>query len=199
LKELYDALRHLARRYHSRWSTLDDALIRIRASDGEGRNTPGEPARRMLVNAFRVQTYVDDTRDRYRTDVANAKRKLGKPLAEALGHILTIELGEEMLEEIDAAERRRWAEQSEADRHERPSAEYGPLIDALHKAGVARGNYTVLSEVEVGAIARYIRKKVDQRLAELPPIRTGAETRGQDGRLHPFWNAYRLPVNDPGS
>ncbi|WCT74185.1 hypothetical protein PQ455_02835 [Sphingomonas naphthae] len=199
MKDLYDALKLLARRYHSRWSALDDALTRIRASDGEGRNTPGEPARRMLLNAFRVQTYVEDTRDRYRTDITNAKRKLAKPLAEALGHIITIELGEEMLAEIDAAEGRRLTELGEAEQCERPSADYGPLIDALHKAGVARGNYTALTPVEIAAIARYIRKKIDQRLAELPPIRTGAETHSSKGRLHPFWNAYGLPEDGQGS
>lgn len=198
MKDVYAALKHLARRYNSRWSAIDDALDRIHASDGEGRNTPGEPARRMLANAFRVQTYVDDTRERLRTDVANAKRKLGKPLAEALGHIITIELGEQMIEEVNAAEQQRLKEQSEAQRQEKVSAEYGPLIDALHEAGVARGNYTVLTPVEVDAIACYIRRKVDQRLTDLPPLRTAAETRTPDGRLHPFWNAYRLPADPQG-
>lgn len=54
----------------------------------------------------------------------------------------------------------------------------------------------MLTPVEVDAIARYIRRKVDQRLTDLPPLRTAAETRTPDGRLHPFWNAYRLP-DDP--
>lgn len=196
MNDLATAFKHLARRFNARWSVIDDALARIRANDGDRVNAGGEPARRMLVNAFRVQTYVDDTRDRLRTDRANAIRKLEKPLAEALGHIVTIELAEQMLAEVDAAERRRWAEQSAADRQEQPAAEYGPLISALHRHGVARGNYTVLKPAEIEAIARYIRRKVEQRLGELPPIRTAADMRGPGGKRHPFWNPYRMPMGD---
>ncbi len=198
MKDLTTTLKYLARRFHGRWSAIDDALARIRANDGDRFGPGGEPARRMLVNAFRVQTYVDETRERLRTDRANAIRKLEKPLAEALGHIVTIELAEQMIAEVDAAERRRRAEVSAADQDEKASAEYGPLIGALHRQGVARGNYTVLTPVEIEAIARYIRRKVEQRLGTLPPIRTAADMRGPGGRVHPFWNPYRMPVRDQG-
>lgn len=196
MKDLAAALKYLARRFNGRWSAIDDALARIRANDGDRLGPGGEPARRMLANAFRVQTYVDDTRDRLRTDRANAIRKLEKPLAEALGHIVTIELAEQMIAEVDAAERRRWTERDAAEAQEQPSAEYGALIAALRRHGIARGNYTVLTPVEIEAIARYIRRKVEQRLGALPPIRTAADMRGVGGKVHPFWNPYRMPVRD---
>ncbi|PZT91991.1 hypothetical protein [Sphingomonas sp.] len=199
MKDLTTTLKYLARRFNGRWSAIDDALARIRANDGDQRGTAGEPARRMLVNAFRVQTYVDDTRDRLRTDRANAIRKLEKPLAEALGHIVTIELAEQMIAEVDAAERRRWQEQGAAERQEADSTEYGPLIAALRRHGVSRGNYTVLTAVEIEAIARYIRRKVEQRLGSLPPIRTAADMRSPGGKRHPFWNPFRMPVRDKAS
>ncbi|MEN2747130.1 hypothetical protein [Sphingomonas sp. T9W2] len=199
MKDLTTTLKYLAHRFNGRWSAIDDALARIRANDGDQRGTAGEPARRMLVNAFRVQTYVDDTRDRLRTDRANAIRKLEKPLAEALGHIVTIELAEQMIAEVDAAERRRWQEQGAAERQEADSTEYGPLIAALRRHGVSRGNYTVLTAVEIEAIARYIRRKVEQRLRSLPPIRTAADMRSPGGKRHPFWNPFRMPVRGKAS
>lgn len=196
MKDLTAAFKYLARRFNGRWSAIDDALARIRANDGDKLNAAGEVARRTLANAFRVQTYVDDTRDRLRTDRINAMRKLEKPLAAALGQIVTIELADQLIAEVDAAERRRRKEQRAAERQEDESAEYGPLINALHRHGVARGNYTVLTPVEIEAIARYIRRKVEQRLEALPPIRTAADMRGPGGKRHPFWNPFRLPVHD---
>ena len=193
MNTLFDAFKHLARRYHSRWSYLDDVLLRIRVHDDGGRTPEGERARRTLANAFRVQNYPGPTRDALKSDRAMAMRKLGQPLADALGHIVTIELADQMLAALDDAERDRWSERSDAEVEERPASPYGPLITALHRHGVDRGNYHVLTEVELDAIARYIRRKVEQRLTQLPPIRTATQTRSPEGRLHPFWNPYRAP------
>lgn len=190
---LFDAFKYLARRYHGRWSRLDDALLRIRAHDDGGRSAEGERARRMLDNAFRVQTYPGSTRDALQTDRSNALRKLGKPLAEALGHIITIELADQMLDALSDAERARWQERDDAEAEEGKTSPYGPLIDAFHRHGVDRGNYNVLTDVEHAAIARYVRRKVEQRLGPLPPIRSASETQSSHGRLHPFWDPYRMP------
>jgi hypothetical protein len=193
VETLFDAFKYLARRYHSRWGYLDDVLLRTRAHDDGGRSPEGERARRTLANAFRVQNYPGPTRDALKTDRAMAMRKLGQPLADALGHIITIELADQMLDALDEAERDRWSERDDADVEERATSAYGPLITALRRHGVDRGNYHVLTEVEIDAIARYIRRKVEQRLTRLPPIRTGDQTRSPKGRLHPFWNPYRAP------
>lgn len=192
METLLDALKYLARRYHGRWSRLDDVLLRIRANDGGGRNTDGERSRRTLENAFRVQSYLRPTRDALYTDRSNALRKLGAPLSEALGHIITIELADQMLEALEEAERARWKELGDAETEEGNASYYGPLITNLHRHGVVRGNYHVLLDVEYAAIARYIRRKVEQRLGPLPPIRSASETRSPTGRLHPFWNPYRM-------
>lgn len=190
---LFDAFKQLARRYYGRWGYLDDVLLRIRAHDDGGRSPEGERTRRMLDNAFRVQTYIGPTRDTLHTDRSNALRKLGQPLAEALGHIITIELAEQMLEALDEAEHARWQERGDAEAEEGKTSPYGPLIDAFHRHGVDRGNYYVLTDIEFSAVARYIRRKVEQRLGPLPPIRSASETRSPHGRLHPFWNPYRMP------
>lgn len=190
---LFDAFKYLARRYHGRWSRLDDVLLRIRAHDDGGRSPEGERARRTLDNAFRVQTYVGPTRDALYTDRSNALRKLGQPLAEALGHIITIELADQMLEALEEAEHARWQERGDAEAEEGKTSPYGPLIDAFHRHGVDRGNYNVLTDTEHAAIARYIRRKVEQRLGPLPPIRSASETRSPHVRLHPFWDPYRVP------
>lgn len=190
---LFDAFKHLARRYHGRWSRLDDVLLRIRAHDDGGRSPEGERTRRTLDNAFRVQTYPGSTRDALKTDRSNALRKLGKPLAEALSHIITIELANQMLDALSDAERARWQERDDAEAEESTTSPYGPLIEALHRHCVDRGNYYVLTDIEHDAIARYIRRKVEQRLAPLPPIRSAFQTRTPHGRLHPFWNPYRMP------
>ncbi|MCA1199266.1 hypothetical protein K9B35_14940 [Sphingomonas sp. R647] len=192
METLFDALKYLARRYHGRWSRLDDALLRIRAEDDGGRSKEGERARRTLINAFRVQAYLGPTRDTLYADRSNAIRKLGEPLSEALGHIITIELADQMLEALEEAERARGQERDDAEAVEGSSSSYGPLITALHRHGVNRGNYHVLLDVEYAAIARYIRRKVEQRLAPLPPIRSASEMRSPHGRLHPFWNPYRM-------
>ncbi len=191
---LFNAFKHLARRYHGRWSRLNDVLLRIRAHDDGGRSPEGERARRMLDNAFRVQTYVGPTRDALYTDRSNALRRLGQPLAEALGYIITIELADQMLEALQEAEHARWQERDDAEAEEGKTSPYGPLIAALHRHGVDRGNYNVLTDIEHAAIARYVRRKVEQRLGPLPPIRSASETRSPHGRLHPFWNAYRMPL-----
>ncbi len=190
---LFDAFKLLARRYHGRWGYIDDILLRIRAHDNGGRTTEGERARRTLENAFRVQSYPGPTRDALKTDRAMALRKLGKPLSEALGHIITIELADHMLEALDEAEIERWRERDDADLEQSPASPYAGLIAALYRHGIDRGNYHVLGETEHAAIARYIRRKVEQRLGTLPPVRNAAQTRSPEGRLHPFWNPYRMP------
>ena len=192
MESLFDAFKFLARRYHSRWSYLDDVLLRIRANDNGGRTAEGERSRRMLENAFRVQSYTGSTRDALKTDRANALRKLGKPLAEALGHIITVELTDRTLEALDEAETERWRERSDADLEQSAASPYAGLIEALFRHGVDRGNYHVLTDVEHAAIARYIARKVEQRLGRLPPIRNAVGVRSPEGRLHPFWNPYRM-------
>ena len=44
-----------------------------------------------------------------------------------------------------------------------------------------------------------IRRKVEQRLGSLPPIRTAADMRSPGGKRHPFWNPFRMPVRDKAS
>ena len=44
------------------------------------------------------------------TDRAMALRKLGAPLSEALGHIITIQIADQMLEVLKEAEIERWRE-----------------------------------------------------------------------------------------
>ncbi|WP_242154031.1 hypothetical protein [Sphingomonas sp. BAUL-RG-20F-R05-02] len=193
MDDLIDALKLLARRYNSRWQSIDDALKRIRASDGAFKTGKGEQTRRLLANAFRVQSYPSATRERLTTDRNNALRKLGAPLAEALGHIITLELTEQMLTELDRAEKERSIEDDLAKADEESASVYGPLIAELKNHGVSRGSYSTLRAAEIAAIAKYINRKTEQRLVELPPIRTDKETRGPDGRRHPFWNPYHLP------
>ena len=98
-----------------------------------------------------------------------------------------------MLDALDEAEIERWRERDDADIEQSPASSYASLIAALHQHGVDRGNYHVLSATEHAAIARYIRRKVEQRLGGLPPIRDSTQTRSPEGRLHPFWNPYRMP------
>lgn len=191
MKDLHAVFKSLARRYHARWSRIDDALTLIRSHSGAN-TAEGERTRRTLNNAFRAQTYPDDIRDSLQTDRANALRKLGGPLNEALGHILTIELADEMLETLKSAERQRSCERSDAGEIEKRDTIYGPFIECLHRHGIVRGHHEILTENEWNVVARYIRQKVEQRVGHLPPIRTAQEMRSLNGRLHPFWNPYSL-------
>ena len=192
MKDLYDAFKHLARRYHARWSKLDDALTLVRSTSG-AKSANGERTRRMLLNAFRVQSYPENIQDRLNTDRLNAMRALGEPLSKALGHIITIELADEMLAALHDAERERWRETSDAEEFEKKDTVYGPFVRCMHRHGIVRGHHEVLTDDEWSVVARYIRRKVEQRVGDLPPIRTDKETRTAGGRLHPFWNAYWMP------
>jgi hypothetical protein len=194
MDELYAAFKHLARRFHGRWSRLDDALTRIRSTSG-AKTSEGERTRRMLVNAFRVQTYPDSIRGRLQTDRLNAMRALGEPLSKALGHIITIELAEEMLKALDDAERQRAREVDAASDFEKNDTVYGPFVAAMHNQGIVRGDHEVITEQEWAVIAKYVRRKVAARLRDVPPIRSNKECRTPDGRRHPFWNGYRMPLD----
>lgn len=184
--------KRLARKHHARWSKYDDALALLRSSDDGGRSTPGERARRLLQNARRVSNYPDRERDSLLTDRANIRRALDAPLSKALGLMVSLELVEGQLQEVERALKERRAQESELERdgHYR---EHRPLIDALHTLGIAHGHYSVLRPEEWRAIAMYIRRKVDARIKGLPRLRTDRETRGPDGRRHSFWDPFGLP------
>lgn len=192
MNELFAELKYLARKFHARWGKIDDALALLHVHDDGGRSAEGERSRRLLGNAFRVSTYPDSARKSLETDRANALKALGPPLREALGHIVTIELADLMLHEVDVVERERRVERNDAENVER-SGTYGPLIQKLHEHGVVRGHYTALTESELVAIARFIQRKAAQRVSSLRPLRTDAETRGQNGRRHSFWDQYHVP------
>jgi len=192
MNHLFRELKHIARKYHSRWSKIDDALALLHVTDDGGRSTEGEKSRRLLLNAFRVSTYPDSTRKTLETDRANALKALAKPLREALGNIVTIELADMMLRELDLVELERRIERRGAE-HEEKNGTYGPLIQKLHEYGVVRGHYTALTDVELTAIARFIQRKAAQRVASIKPLRTDRETRGPNGRGHTFWDPYHVP------
>lgn len=192
MQQLFTTVRYLSRRFHARWSAIDDALTLIRSSSGAA-TSEGERARRMLLNVFRQQTYTDSTREALRTDRANALKQLGQPLAEALGHIVTIELADEMLAALDQAEGERWRERSAAELVERGDTVYAPFIASLRRHGIVRGDHEVLTEREWAVVARYVCRRVEQRVGSLPPIRTDRETRRGGGRRHPFWDPYAAP------
>ncbi|MDR6115803.1 MULTISPECIES: hypothetical protein [unclassified Sphingomonas] len=194
MDELYAAFKHLARRFHGRWSRLDDALTLIRSTSG-ARPSEGERTRRMLLNAFRVQTYPSEIREALQTDRLNAMRALGDPLSKALGHIITIEFAEEMLRALDDAEGQRKRETAAAKKIEKTDQVYGPFIRAMHNHGIVRGDHEVMTEQDWAVVAKYIRRRVAARLRDVPPVRTYQETLTPDGRLHPFWNGYRMPVD----
>lgn len=192
MEHIFATIKHLARRFHSRWSAIDDALTLIRSGSGAP-SAEGERARRMLLNGFRQQTYPDSAREALRTDRANALKNLTKPLTEALGHIVTIELSDEQLKLLDQAEAERGKERSAAERVERKDTVYAPFIACLNRHGIVRGHHEALTDAEWAVVARYIRRRVEQRVGALPPIRTDREMRRGDRRLHPFWNAYAVP------
>lgn len=192
MNDLFRELKYIARKYHARWRKIDDALALLRATDDGGRSAEGEKSRRLLANAFRVSTYPDSTRKTLETDRANALKALAKPLREALGNIVTIELADMMLRELDLVELERRVERDQA-AHEERDGTYGPLIQKLHEHGVVRGHYTALTNVELAAIARFIQRKAAHRVAGLKPLRTDRETRGSDGRGHTFWDPYHVP------
>ncbi|WP_394648016.1 hypothetical protein [uncultured Sphingomonas sp.] len=194
MDELYAAFKHLARRFHGRWSRLDDALTLIRSTSG-AKTSEGERTRRMLLNAFRVQTYPSEIRKALQADRLNAMRALGDPLSKALGHIITIEFAEEMLRALDDVERQRGRAVDAASDFEKNDTVYGPFVAAMHRHGIVRGDHEVMTEQDWAVVAKYIRRKVAARLRDVPRIRTYQETLTPDGRLHPFWNSYRMPVD----
>jgi hypothetical protein len=190
---IFDFAKGLARKHYARWSRLEDALHLLHASDDGGRSTAGEQSRRLLMHAQGVSTYPSSTRNALKLDRANALAKVAQPLAEALGHIITIELAEERIRQIDEVENSRWlnSQKLKADGF---AEEHVDFIAAMHELGVSRGHYTVLRPEDLMAIGKFILRKYNQRVAELPRLRTDAETHGADGkRKHTFWNANRLP------
>lgn len=191
---IFAVAKHLARKYHARWGKLEDALHLLHASDDGGHSKAGEQARRLLMHAQGVSTYPDRTRQALQIDRANALAKLAQPLAEALGHIITIELAEELIGQIDEVEGSRWLSRYQL-KEDGFADEHIEFIKIMNDLDISRGHYTVLRPEDTRAIGKFILRKYHQRIAELPRLRTDAETRGEDGRRkHSFWDPYRPPV-----
>lgn len=191
---IFTLAKRLARKYYSRWGKMEDALHLLHASDDGGRSKAGEQSRRLLMHAQSVSTYPDRTRQALQVDRANALAKLAQPLSEALGHIITIELADELMGQIDEVEGSRWLSRHQL-KEEGYAEEHVEFIKIMHDLGVSRGHYTVLRREDITAIGKFVSRKYHQRTAELPRLRTDAETRGADGRRrHSFWDPYRLPT-----
>jgi len=191
LNDIAALARKLMRKHDARWSKFEDALERIRSVDGEmwspeGKGR-GEQARRFLANARRVSNYPRTDLDSLESDRTITTSKLAGPLSEVMGHLITLELIEVRMKELQRVEKERVRHRDDRvrDGHYR---EQIPLLEALHEFGVSHGNYRVLTREEVNAIARYIKRKVDARLADLPPLRTD-----RSKWKHTFWDAYRIP------
>jgi hypothetical protein len=191
LNDITALTRKLMRKHYARWSKFEDALERIRSVDGEmwspGSKGRGEQARRLLANARRVRNYPRADVDSLQSDRAITMSKLAGPLSEVMGHLVTLELIEVRMKELQRVENERVDHRDDRFR-DGYYREQIPLLEALHEFGVAHGNYRVLSREAVNAIARYIKRKVDARLADLPPLRTD-----RSKWKHTFWDAYRVP------
>lgn len=192
LNDIAALAKKLMRKHDARWSRFEDALERIRSVDGEmwtpeskGR---GEQARRLLANARRVSNYPRTDIDSLDTDRSNTIAKLAEPLSEVMGHLVALELIEVRMRNLERVEKERVNHRDDRVR-DGYYREQTPLLEALHEAGVAHGNYRVLTREEVNAIARYIKRKVDARLRDLPPLRTD---RANGPRKHTFWDAFRI-------
>ena len=68
--------------------------------------------------------------------------------------------------------------------------------EAVQAIAAARGDCEVIIHPQCFAQAGHFAGSDEQRLGALPPIRTAAAMRGPGGRVHPFWNPYRMPVRD---
>lgn len=194
MQPLLSDAKNIFRKFVARWQRFSDIVEALHVADNGGTDAAGEKARRLLANPQHKSTYPDKFREAIRVDRANALRGLRKPLAEAIGHIITIELADAELAGADDHERARWRNQIKSGAYE----DHIAFIQTLHAHGISHGHYNALTSVECAAIAKYIKRKATAVSRAAPALRTAAETRGEDGRKHLYWNAYQ-PSCEPGA
>jgi len=185
-------VKNLLRKHAGRWGKLLDTLNTLKSFDSGHQET----VNRLLKNGFRVSTYVSEARDTLETDRANAFRAVRRPLAEAIGHIITIELADIALERLKTVEDERLQQKSDLHKHG-ASEEHRDFIAALYNRGVHRGIYRALRPEHLNAIAKYVLLKHKAAVGEELPLRTPAETRlANKVRAHRFWDPY-VPYEMP--
>ena len=185
-------VKRLLRKHAGRWGKLLDTLNTLKSYDSGHDKT----VNRLLKNGFRVSTYVSEARDTLETDRANAVRAVRRPLAEAIGHIITIEMADIALERLKTVEDERL--QQKSDLYQNGACEeHRDFIAALYDRGVHRGIYRQLRPEHLNAIATYVLRKHAAATGYEMPLRTPAETRlSNKTRAHRFWDPY-VPYEMP--
>jgi hypothetical protein len=187
-----DDLKHLLRKHAGRWGKLLDTLNTLKSYD----NGWDTVIIRLLSNGFRKSTYVSEVRDTLETDRVNAIRALPAPLAEAIGHILTIECADAGLKRLSEVEQER-VERKHDLQTTGSCEEHRDFIAVLHERGVSRGHFRTLSPEHINAIASYILRKHAKATGYRMPLRSAKETRLPNGRrAHRFWDPY-VPLDLP--
>lgn len=183
----------IIRRFVSRWSRFDDVIYGLELVEDGGRSTAGRKALRMLRTARHVFNHPEREEEALRAERSNAMTKLRKPLAEAVGHIITIELASDRLEEL-AAKRAPRRDPLPPGVSYRAHVEF---LDTLHaEFGIAHGEYRALKEEHRHAIARYIRKRAMEEIDRVPQVKTRKEADEDGTRGHVYWTPFSAP-NDP--
>lgn len=180
------------RRFAARWLQFNDVVSALHAVEDGGRSKMGELARRLLDNVQHRTTYPDSFRNTLRSDRANALAALRGPLAEAIGHMVTIEVTTAALEaqmQNDQARLSRELLGELRDTHE-------PLLRALHKLGVSYGHYTVLEPEHLRAIASYILRKAETKTRALEERRRKRGGRGD--KSHFYWKPHSAGSSSGG-
>lgn len=187
-----DAAAQLFRRFAGRWYRFADVVHALHILEDGGRSKLGELARRTFHNSRHQQTYADSLVESLMADRANALQNLRAPLAEAVGHIITIELTTAAIEAQREHEARRRSDRDDPTLRE----EHRPLLSALKKHDVKSGHYKALKKEHEAAIAKYILRVANEAAAKITPVRDKSQSHEQRAsREHLYWKPYGAPNN----